>query len=93
MPLLDASIAQAHQRGSTSTFAVAKGVRSLAWLWRGSLAEAEADACEAMSVIALARIDLGRPWAAACLADALMEQGRLEEAAAALDWAGSSEGA
>jgi DNA-binding NarL/FixJ family response regulator len=91
MGLLDASIAQAHLRGSISALAIAKAMRSLAWLWRGCLPEAETDACEAMSATALAGLDIARPLAAACAAYALMEQGHLKEAEAALDWAGSSE--
>lgn len=87
MPLLDAALAEAHQRGSVFAFGILTCYRALAWLWRGHLEEAEADAREAVRAISTARVDIVLPVAAAFLADALMEQGRLEEAAAALEWA------
>jgi ATP/maltotriose-dependent transcriptional regulator MalT len=86
MPLLDAALAEAHQRGSIFAFGTLKCFRALAWLWRGFLAEAEVDAQDAVRMITTAQLDIGRPLAAAFLADILMEQGRLEEAAAALAW-------
>jgi DNA-binding CsgD family transcriptional regulator len=86
MPLLDAALAEAHLRGSIFAFGTLKCFRALAWLWRGFLTEAEADAQDAMHAITTARLDIGRPLAAAFLADILMEQGRLEEATAALAW-------
>ncbi|HEX2289942.1 MAG TPA: LuxR C-terminal-related transcriptional regulator, partial [Pseudonocardiaceae bacterium] len=85
MPLLDASVAQAHRRGSIFALAGTKCFRALAWLWRGFLVEAEADARDAMQAFQTARIDMGIPYAAVYLAGALMEQGRLTEAEAALD--------
>lgn len=87
MSILDASLAQAHQHGSVLAFATAKGLRALAWLWRGFPAEAEVDAREAVRAITTAGLELGRPLIGAMLADALMEQGRLPEAAAVLEWA------
>lgn len=84
MPLLDAALADANLHGSVFAVGILKCYQSLAWLWRGHLAEAEADAREAVRAIVTARIAIVRPLAAAFLADALMEQGRLEEAAAAL---------
>jgi DNA-binding CsgD family transcriptional regulator len=84
IPLLDAALAEAHLRGSVSAFGILKSYRALALLSRGALAEAETNAREAMQAIATARVDVFRPLAAAFLADALMEQGRLEEAAAVL---------
>jgi DNA-binding CsgD family transcriptional regulator/predicted negative regulator of RcsB-dependent stress response len=85
MPLLDASLTQAHRRGSIFALAGTKCFRALAWLWRGFLVEAEADARDAMQALQTARIDMGLPYAAVYLAHALMEQGRLTEAEAALD--------
>jgi tetratricopeptide (TPR) repeat protein len=87
MPLLDASLAQAYQRGSIYDLAGAKSTRAVAWLWRGFLAEAETDARDAVRAVQTARLNLGRPYAVATLALALMEQGRLAEAEATLDWA------
>ncbi|MGH8901006.1 MAG: LuxR C-terminal-related transcriptional regulator [Egibacteraceae bacterium] len=86
MPLLDAALAEAHMRGSIFAFGSLKCFRALTWFWRGFLAEAEADAQDAVHAITTARLDIGRPLAAAFLADILMEQGRLEEATAALAW-------
>ncbi|MDQ3762793.1 MAG: LuxR C-terminal-related transcriptional regulator [Actinomycetota bacterium] len=85
MPLLDAFLAQAHRRGSILDLAVTKCVRALAWLWRGFLVEAEADARDAVRATQTARCDMGLPYAAVYLAEALMEQGRLAEAEAALN--------
>ena len=81
----DDALAQAHRRGSIHTFAVAKIFRAQAFVWRGELAEAEADCREAFA----ATETWGTSWLLAALlapflADALMEQGKLEEAAAAL---------
>jgi DNA-binding CsgD family transcriptional regulator/tetratricopeptide (TPR) repeat protein len=86
------ALAEAHRRGSTFAFAAVKVFRSQTFVWRGDLGEAEADAREALAA--------GEAWGAsarfaghatAFLADALMEQGRLDEAAAALAQAGFGE--
>jgi DNA-binding CsgD family transcriptional regulator/tetratricopeptide (TPR) repeat protein len=86
------ALAEAHRRGSTSAFAVAKVFRAQTFVWRGDLGEAEAEAREAFAA--------GETWATsarffgyslAFLADALMEQGKLDDAAAALARAGTRE--
>ena len=86
------ALAEAHRRGSTFAFAAVKVFRSQTFVWRGDLGEAEADARDALAV--------GEAWGAsarfaghatAFLADALMEQGKLDEAAAALAQAGFGE--
>jgi DNA-binding CsgD family transcriptional regulator len=86
------ALAEAHRRGSTAAFAAAKVFRAQAFVWRGDLAEAEAEAGEAFAA--------GETWATsarlsghslAFLATALMEQGRLDDAAAALARAGLDE--
>ena len=78
--------ADAHRRGSTLQFAAAKIFGAQPLLWRGDLVEAEEQAREALA--------LAEEWgtsarfsghAAAFLADALMEQGKLGEAAAVLN--------
>src|SRR5207247_3322622 len=85
-------LAEAHRRGSTFAYAAVKVFRAQTLLWRGDLGEAEADTREALAV--------GEGWgtsarfaghAAAFLADALMEQGKLDDAAAALARAESSD--
>lgn len=85
LPYEDA-VAVAHRSGSVLALAEAKGSHLHAFLWRGELAEAEAegreavDACEAW----------GSPWSyIAFLANALMEQGKLDDAAATLARSGS----
>jgi DNA-binding CsgD family transcriptional regulator len=86
------ALAEAHRRGSTAAFAAAKVFRAQTFVLRGDLAEAEAEAREAFAA--------GETWATsarfaghslAFLADALMEQGKLDEAAAALARAGVDE--
>ena len=83
--IFEDALTEARRRGSTLAFAAAKVFRLLVLLWRGDLLEAESEAREALA--------LGRAWgqtarfyghASAFLADALMEQGRLDDATAAL---------
>jgi DNA-binding CsgD family transcriptional regulator len=87
MSLLDAWVAAAHQHGSLLVYGPAKGFRGLAWLSRGALAEAEMDMRDSMWTAETASENIGRPIVGSYLADVLMEQGRLDEAAAVLDWA------
>jgi DNA-binding CsgD family transcriptional regulator len=81
----DDLLAEAHRRGSVFAFAAVKVFRSQALVWRGDLAGAETDAREALAAAAAwgasARFS---GHGAAFLADALMEQGKLDEAEAAL---------
>jgi DNA-binding CsgD family transcriptional regulator/tetratricopeptide (TPR) repeat protein len=86
------ALAEAHKRGSTFAFAAVKVFRAQTLVWRGDLGEAEAEAREALAA--------GEAWgasarfsghSAAFLADALMEQGRIDDAADALVRAGFGE--
>jgi DNA-binding CsgD family transcriptional regulator len=86
------ALAEAHRHGSTLAFGAVKVFRALALIWRGDLGEVEAETREALAA--------GEVWgaaarfarhAAAFLADSLMEQGRLDDAAAILAGAGSGE--
>jgi DNA-binding CsgD family transcriptional regulator len=79
------ALAEAHRHGSTLAFGAVKVFRAFALRWRGDLGEVEAEAREALAA--------GEVWgatarfarhAAAFLADSLMEQGRLDGAAAVL---------
>jgi DNA-binding CsgD family transcriptional regulator len=84
LAIYEDALAVAHRHGSILTFAGAKGGRAQTLLWRGDLAEAEAECREA-----LAASEAWGSWRvtghlAAFLSDALMEQGRLDDAAAAL---------
>jgi DNA-binding CsgD family transcriptional regulator/tetratricopeptide (TPR) repeat protein len=90
LPIYEEVLAEAHRRGSIAAFAAAKVFRAQTFVFRGDLAEAEADAREAFAV--------GEAWATsarlsghalAFLADALMERGKLDDAAAALARAGT----
>ncbi|MFF3404330.1 AAA family ATPase [Streptomyces sp. NPDC002659] len=80
MDSLHSAVEQAHLHGSLYALTPEYSLRALGWLWRGQLTEAEHDARESMHTAGLARIDLGRFYASVHLADALTEQGRLEEA-------------
>ncbi len=83
-------LTEAHRRGSTLTYAAAKVFRAQSLLWSGDLGEAEADSREALTFTdtwgATARF---AGHATAFLANSLMEQGRLDDAAAALSRARS----
>ena len=92
LTVYDDLLAEAHRRGSTFAYAAVKVFRAQTLLWRGDLGEAEASSRDALAA--------GQAWgtsarfaghAAAFLADTLMEQGKLDEAAAALDRVSSSE--
>jgi DNA-binding CsgD family transcriptional regulator/tetratricopeptide (TPR) repeat protein len=90
--LYDAALAEAHRRGSVLSFASAKLHRGQMSLFRGDLADAEADVGEALQACeswgAPARFwSLWGPLP--LLSDILAEQGRLTDATAALgraDW-------
>jgi DNA-binding CsgD family transcriptional regulator/RecA/RadA recombinase len=80
LALYDAVLTEARLRGSATAFAAAKFFRAQALLFRGDLAEAEAEAGEAFAAC--------REWGFHLLdafiyiqADALMEQGRVDDAA------------
>jgi ATP/maltotriose-dependent transcriptional regulator MalT len=82
------AFADAHRRGSVLGFAFASLLRSYGALLQGRLADAEDDALRALEIMR------EHPWAVVLLigvgyrADALAQQGRLDEAQAALDEAG-----
>jgi DNA-binding CsgD family transcriptional regulator/tetratricopeptide (TPR) repeat protein len=80
LALYDAVLTEARLRGSATAFAAAKFFRAQALLFRGDLAEAETEAAEAFAAC--------REWGFHLLdafiyiqTDALMEQGRLDDAA------------
>jgi DNA-binding CsgD family transcriptional regulator len=85
LAIYEDSLAEAHRRGSIFAFAITKLFRAQTFVLRGDLGEAEADAGEALAA--------GEAWgttgrflgySATFLAEALMEQGKLDDAAAAL---------
>jgi DNA-binding CsgD family transcriptional regulator len=87
--VLEIGIAAAQARGSAVGFSQASAYRSMAALRRGALAEAEA---EARAGLEATQVPESMPLALACLADALLEQGRTAEAEAALEGHGLAEG-
>jgi hypothetical protein len=84
------AIAQAHRSGSILALAEAKGSHLHAFVFRGELPEAEVEGREAVEACEAC----GSKWSypAAFLADAHMEQGKLDDAAAVLSRAGSELG-
>jgi DNA-binding CsgD family transcriptional regulator/tetratricopeptide (TPR) repeat protein len=91
LQFFDACLAHAHEQGSVFAFAAAKLFRGRTFFLRGALTEAETDAREALEAVESWNLRLRLPFASCFLADALMEQGKLDEAAAALDRAGFGE--
>jgi DNA-binding CsgD family transcriptional regulator len=86
LPIYEGLLSEAHQRGSTFAVAAVKVFRAQTLLWRGDLAEAEGDAREALAGAAeWAGSARFAGHASAFLADALMEQGSVEEAGAVLN--------
>jgi len=86
LAIYDDALVEAHRRGSTFTVAATKVCRSQTFVLRGDLAEAEAEGREAIAASeawgTTARTSV---YLAAYLAEALMEQGKVDEAAAVLD--------
>jgi DNA-binding CsgD family transcriptional regulator len=81
---LDDAFDQAHRNGSLRALAPVYTFRSLGRLWSGQLRDAEADAREALRLVETGRVDMDPLFAGAYLADALVAQGRLDEATAVL---------
>ena len=89
LAVYEGALAEAHRGGSSFAFAITKVFRAQTFVFRGDLAEAEAEGREALVA--------GEAWgtsarflghSAAFLAEALMEQGKLDDAAATLARAG-----
>jgi DNA-binding CsgD family transcriptional regulator len=92
LAIYDEALAEAHRRGSIITFATTKILRAQTFVLRGDLAEAEAEGREALAAAeAWGTTTRASVYLAAILAEALMEQGKLDEAAAALDRSGLGE--
>jgi DNA-binding CsgD family transcriptional regulator/tetratricopeptide (TPR) repeat protein len=86
LAIYDDALAEAHRRGSIITFATTKGFRAQTFVLRGDLGEAEAEGREAFAAAeAWGTTTRASVYLAAILAEALMEQGKLDEASAALD--------
>jgi DNA-binding CsgD family transcriptional regulator len=85
LTMYDAALAEAHLRGSVFAFATTKILRAHAFLFRGDLADAESDSREALDACTEWGLQLLDAYSRSLLADALIEQGRVEEAATALE--------
>jgi DNA-binding CsgD family transcriptional regulator/tetratricopeptide (TPR) repeat protein len=86
------ALAEAHRRGSVGAFGAVKAFRAQTLVWRGDLGEAEAEVREAVVTSgAYGTTTRVSVLLAAFLADALMEQGKLDEAAAVLSRVGMRE--
>src|SRR5215211_217003 len=86
------ALAEAHRRGSMGAFGAVKAFRAQTSVWRGDLGEAAAEVREALVASeAYGTTTRVSVLLAAFLADALMEQGKLDDAAAALARAGTGE--
>jgi tetratricopeptide (TPR) repeat protein len=82
--IYDEALDVAHRRGSVFAFAVAKIFRSQMFLYRGELREAEGEGREALEACDGWGLDLAAGYLHGYLADALMEQGKIDAAAAVL---------
>ena len=83
LAIYDDALAEAHRRGSIITFATTKAVRAQTFVLRGDLAEAETDGREAFAAEAWGTTARASVYLAANRAEALLEQGKLDEAACA----------
>ena len=92
LTVFDDALAEAHRRGSILAFAITKAFRALTYVVRGDLGEAERDGREALEALetwgATARFG---DVVAASLAETLIEQGELDEAAAVLERVASAD--
>ncbi|NEA36887.1 AAA family ATPase [Streptomyces sp. SID13031] len=77
-----AIITEARRSGATSTLVTSLTYRGLGWIQRGDLAEAESDLREAERLAVLTGFVLALPILRGLLAEALAEQGKVDEAAA-----------
>jgi DNA-binding CsgD family transcriptional regulator len=86
--ICEQALADARARSSLFTFALASLLRGHAAYLRGALAEAEADARQALEAALIHGLAIGPPYATAKLAEALLARGDLAGAASTLDLLG-----
>jgi len=90
--MYDAAEADAHRRGSIIAFAAARTHRAEAFVYRGDLADAEAEAREALAACDTWGMSAAFPaLLVAFLGESLMEQGRLDDAQVVLARGGFGE--
>ncbi|WP_158894747.1 helix-turn-helix transcriptional regulator [Streptomyces lydicamycinicus] len=85
---LDAAVEQAHRQGSVNDLTGALTYRAMAWLYRGNLEEAAADAADAMHAVETSSPGLHRLVLGPVQAEVQIEQGALPRAQATLEWTG-----
>src|SRR5690348_13301173 len=85
---LAGALARSRQTGSVLGFTLSSLMRSMSAYRQGSLADSEADARHATDTARLHGWGEGLPGAVGFLVDALVERGRFDDAAAALERAG-----
>ena len=84
LEIYDEALADAYRRGSLFALAAAKIFRAQTYLYRGELAEAEAEARGAVDPREAWGIGVAPGWVTGFLADALMEQGKVDAAGTVL---------
>ncbi|MFD9624109.1 AAA family ATPase [Streptomyces virginiae] len=83
--VISAESDQNHRRGDTAAQGGVHMMRGKAWLYRGQLADAAADLHECLRLLQLIGLTVATGVVVPALAECLMEQGRLREAADLLD--------
>lgn len=76
---------QMHQRGDLATLGAIHHMRGTVWLQRGQLGESHADLQEGLRLLDMSGTTTAMAVVVPPVAESLMEQGRLQEAAAVLD--------
>ncbi|WP_435279784.1 helix-turn-helix transcriptional regulator [Streptomyces sp. 1222.5] len=84
MPALERYLTRARTYGVLSDLLAGLSYRGKAWLWQGALPKALEDSQEALSLIEKTRYEIQLPYAMSVAIEALVGQGRLEEAEAVL---------
>ncbi|WP_246102750.1 LuxR C-terminal-related transcriptional regulator [Streptomyces piniterrae] len=85
---LDAAVELAHRQGSVNDLTGALTYRAMAWLYRGNLDEAAADASAAVHAVETSSLGLRRLVLGPVQAEVQIEQGALSRAQATLEWTG-----
>ncbi len=92
MAILNDAVADVHRRGSSTGAALATMFRALGWLWRGALRDAELDARQALALVESTHMASAQAQVVTTLAEALLAQGRVDEAAQVLAQVATPEG-
>lgn len=85
---IEAGLADSHERGAIGRLVGAYSYRCLSRMRRGELVDAEADGRECQRLTELSQLHIARPHIGSWLAEVLIEQGKLADAAATMAWVG-----